>query len=50
MTRLKVRRTHTLIVELLPPPLRVEGLTLFPMTVVDGVGVNVTNQPLVMEK
>jgi hypothetical protein len=50
MARLKMGKAHALIIEPLPPPLGVEGLTLSPMIVVDGVGVNVTNQPLVMEK
>ncbi len=39
----------TLIVESLPPPPKVEGPALTPVIVVDGVGVDVTNRPLVME-
>jgi hypothetical protein len=48
--RLKVARAHALIVRPLPPPLGVEGFTLAPVIVVDGIGVNISNQTLVREK
>jgi hypothetical protein len=50
MTRLKVKRAHALIVGLLPPPLGVERFAPIPVIVVDGVGVETTDRPFVMEK
>lgn len=50
VTRLKVGKTQALTVRLLPLALGVEGFALALVIVVDGVGVNVANQALVMEK
>ncbi len=43
-------KTQALTVRLLPLALGVEGFALALVIVVDGVGVNVANQALVMEK
>ncbi len=43
-------KTNPLTIGLLPPPLGVEGPAPALVIVVDGVGVDVDNQPLVMEK
>jgi hypothetical protein len=50
MIGLNVRRTHALIIKSLPLPPNVEGPKLSPMIMVDGIGVSVISQPLVMEK
>jgi len=50
MTRLKVKRARALIVGLLPLPLGVERFAPIPVIVVDGVGVETTDRPFVMEK
>jgi len=50
MIRLKVKRTCALIVEPLPLPQGVEEPAPALVVVVNGVGVDTTNQPLVMEK
>ncbi len=50
MIGLKIKRTRALTVGPLPLPPRVEGHAPTVMIVVNGVGVDVTNQPLVMEK
>jgi hypothetical protein len=47
---LKVARAYAFIVGPLPPPLGVEGSAPALVIVVDGVGVDATNRPLVMEK
>jgi hypothetical protein len=47
---LKARRVCALIVGSLPLPLGMEGLTRALVIMVDGVGVDVANQPLVKEK
>jgi hypothetical protein len=50
MIGLKARRTHALTIEPLTLPLGVKRLAPSLVIMIDGVGVGVVSQPLVMEK